>query len=243
MAHNTIVIVDHKYDAKAIEKAAVGGKIQVETIAKAIMNIKLPDWTNAVNNNQIQKNIHGVIWTYSEKSTISVTKASQSFIKEKAKNTIPKLNINLPIITILLQREKKLIKMAPVNINGKATMETFKLNQTTHKTELVNIVPIFDPRITANADVSERIQVHTKAKTKTEITFELCNIAVIKIQLKKDLCTEDVNFFNKFLNHQLVTEETACSKYVIQNRKNQSHHRNCNIHCNIKFEWIIKNYN
>ena len=141
-----------------------------------------------------------------------MTKLNQSFIKEKAKNIIPKLNINLPIITTLLQREKKLIKMAPININGRAMIETFRLNHTTHKTELVNIVPMFDPRITANADVSERIHVHTKAKTKTEITFELCNIAVINIQLKKDLCTDEVNFFNKFLNHQLVTEETACSK-------------------------------
>jgi hypothetical protein len=66
--------------------------------------------------------------------------------------------------------------------------------------------------MTANADVSERIHVHTKASTSTETTFELCNIVVINIQLQKDFKTDDVNFFNKFLNHQLVNEETACSK-------------------------------
>jgi hypothetical protein len=60
--------------------------------------------------------------------------------------------------------------------------------------------------------VSERTHVHTKARTNTEITLELCNIVVINIQLQKDFNTDEVNFFNKFLNHPLVTEETACSK-------------------------------
>lgn len=212
IAHNTIVIVDHKYDANAIENAAEGGKIPIDTIANDITNIKLPDWTNAVKNNPIQKNIHGLIWIYSVKSTISVTKANQSFIKENAKNIIPKLNINLLIATTLLQREKKFIQIAPRNISGKAIIETFKLNHTTHKTELVIIVPILDQRITANADVSERTHVHTKARTNTEITLELCNIVVINIQLQKDFSTDEVNFFNKFLNQPLVTEETACSK-------------------------------
>ena len=118
-------------------------------------------------------------------------------------------------------------------INGNAIIDTSKLNHTIHKTELVIIVPILDQRITANADVRERIPVHTNASTSTETTFELCNIVVIKIQLQKDLRTDDVNFFSKFLNHQFVTEETACSKYHIQNRKNPSHHMNCNIHSSI----------
>jgi hypothetical protein len=73
-------------------------------------------------------------------------------------------------------------------------------------------VPTFDQRITANADVSERIQVHTNANTSTETTLELSNIVVINIPLPKDFGTEDVNFLNKFLNQPLVTEETACSK-------------------------------
>lgn len=60
--------------------------------------------------------------------------------------------------------------------------------------------------------MSERIHVHTKAKTRTETTFELSNIVVINIPLQKDLRTEDVNFFNRFLNQPFVTEETACSK-------------------------------
>ena len=74
------------------------------------------------------------------------------------------------------------------------------------------IVHTLDPRITANADVRDNIQVQTKAKTKIDTTFELSKIAVINIQLQKDFRSDDVNFFNKFLNHQFVTEETACSK-------------------------------
>ena len=198
--------------ANAIEKAASGGKIHADTIARDIINIKLPDCTNIVNNSHIQKNIRELIWTYSVKSTISVTKANQSFINENAKNIIPRLNTNLLNISALLQRDRKDNHIAPKNINGKANIETFKLNHTIHNTELVIIVPILDQRMTANADVRERIHVHTKASTSTETTFELCNIVVINIQLQKDFKTDDVNFFNKFLNHQLVNEETACSK-------------------------------
>lgn len=141
-----------------------------------------------------------------------MTNANQSFINENARKITPKLNINLLIATTLLQRDKKLIQIAPKNINGKASTETFKLNHTIHKAELVIMVPIFDPRITANAEVSDKIHVQTNANTSTETTFELCNIVVIKIQLQKDFKTDDVNLFNKFLNHQFVTDETACSK-------------------------------
>lgn len=116
------------------------------------------------------------------------------------------------IATILSRRDRKFIQIAPKKTNGKAIIDTFKLNHTIHKTELVNIVPIFDHSITANADVSERIHVHTNANTSTETTFELCNIVVIRIQLQKDLVTEDVNLFIRFLNHPLVMEATACSK-------------------------------
>ena len=242
IAHNTIVIVDPKYVANAIENAASGDKIPADTIARDMINIKLHDCTSIVRSNQIQKNIHGLIWTYSVKSTISVTKANQSFIKEKAKKIIPKLNKNLLIVTTLLRRVRKANQIAPKNTNGKANIETFKLNHTIHKTELVIMVPILDPRITANADVRERIHVHTNASTSTETTFELCNIVVIKIQLQKDLRTDDVNFFNKFLNHQFVTEETACSKYHIQNRKNHNHHINCNIHSRIYLNQYDKNW-
>ena len=73
-------------------------------------------------------------------------------------------------------------------------------------------VPTLDPKITANADVRDSIHVQTNANTRTETTFELSNIVVIKIQLQKDFNLDEVNFFNKFLNHQFVNEETACSK-------------------------------
>jgi hypothetical protein len=74
------------------------------------------------------------------------------------------------------------------------------------------MVHTLDPRITANADVKDNIPVQTKASTNTETTFELSKIAVIKIQLQNDFKTDDVNFLSKFLNHQFVTEDTACSK-------------------------------
>lgn len=212
IAHNTIVIVDHKYVENAIANAASAGNIPADTIASDIINIKLHDCTNTVSTNQIPKKNHGLIFTYSDKSTISVKKANQSFIKENAKNITPRLNINLLTATTLSQRERKLIQIAQKNTSGNAIIETFKLNHTIHKTELVNIVPMLDQRITANADVSERIHVHTNANTSTETTFELCNIVVINIQLQKDLVTDEVNLFIKFLNHPLVTEETACSK-------------------------------
>ena len=199
-AHKTIVIVDQRYDAKAIAKADSGDKMPADTIASEIINIKVPDCTKIVNINQIQKKNRGDILIYSEKSTISVTNASQSFIKEKAKNIIPKLNINLLTVTALLQRERKLIHMAPRKIR-----DTLKLNHTIHRAAPVIIVPIFDQRITAKAEVSDNIPVQTNANTKTETTFELSKIVVINIPLQKDLRTDDVNFFNKFLNHQFVT--------------------------------------
>ena len=207
-----MVIVDQRYVENAIANAASGGNIPADTIASDIINIKLHDCTNSVSNNQIQKKNHGLIFTYSERSIILVKKANQSFINENAKKITPRLNINLLIATTLSQREKKLIHIAPKNTNGNAIIVTFKLNHTIHKTELVNIVPILDQSMTANAEVSERIHVHTNASTRTDTIFELCNMVVINIQLQKDLVTEEVNFFIKFLNHQLVMDETACSK-------------------------------
>ena len=239
-AHKTIVIVDQRYDANAIAKADSGDKMPADTIASEIINIKVPDCTKIVNNNQIQKKNRGDILIYSEKSTISVTNANQSFINEKAKNIIPKLNINLLTVTTLLQRERKLIHIAPRKIRGNAIIDTLKLNHTIHRAAPVIIVPIFDQRITAKAEVNDNIPVQTNASTRTETTLELSKIVVIKIQLQKDLRTDDVNFFNKFLNHQFVTEETVCSKYHIQNRKKPSHHMNCNIHSNIATNWMIK---
>lgn len=110
------------------------------------------------------------------------------------------------------EREKKLNHTAQRNIKGNAILATFKLNPTTHNNDAVIQVPTFDQRITANAAVRERTQVHTNAKTRTDTTLELSSIVVINIQLQKDFGTDDVNLFNKFLNHQCVTEETACSK-------------------------------
>ena len=205
-------MVDQRYAANDIENAASGGKIPADTIASDMMNIKLHDCTNTVNNNHIQKKNRGLIFIYSVKSTISVKNPNQSFINEKARKITPRLNINLLTATTLSQRVKKFIPIAHKNTKGKAIVSTFKLNHTIHNIELVNIVPTLDQSITANADVNERIHVHTNANTRTDITFELCNIVVINIQLQKDLGTDDVNLFNKFLNHPLVTEETACSK-------------------------------
>ena len=137
---------------------------------------------------------------------------NHSFIKEKARNIIQKLRKNLLITTSFGQRERKLSHKAHKKIKGKAILATSKLKPTAHNNEVVIHVPTFDPRITANAEVNERIHVQTKANTSTETTFELSNIVVISIQLQKDLGTDDVNIFNRFLNHPLVTEETACSK-------------------------------
>ena len=91
-------------------------------------------------------------------------------------------------------------------------MATFKLRPTIHNNEAVIHVPTFDQRITAKADVRDKIHVQTNANTRTETTFELSKIVVIKIQLQKDFGTEDVNLFSKFLNHPFVIEEIACSK-------------------------------
>lgn len=122
-----------------------------------------------------------------------------------------KLSKNFPIASTLFQRERKFIHIAHKRIKGKAIKDTLKLNQTIHKIEVGIMVPMFTQRITANAEVKDSIPVQTKAKTNTDITFELCNIVVIRIQLKKDLGTDDVNFFIKFLNHQLENPATACS--------------------------------
>jgi hypothetical protein len=125
-----------------------------------------------------------------------------SFIKENARNIIPKLRKNLLIDTTFGQREKKFIHIAHMNINGNAIFATSKLSQTTHKSDDVIHVPTLDQRITANADVKDNIQVQTNANTRTETTLELSNIVVIRIQLQKDFNLDEVNFFNKFLNHQ-----------------------------------------
>lgn len=113
--------------------------------------------------------------------------------------------------SILFQRERKFINIAHKRIRGKASIDTLKLNQTIHRIEVGIIVPIFTQRITANADVNDNIPVQTKANTNTDITFELCNIVVTKIHVQKDFRTVDVNFFIKFLNHQLENPATACS--------------------------------
>ena len=96
-------------------------------------------------------------------------------------------------------------------INGNAIIDTSKLNHTIHKIEVGIIVHIFTHRMTANAEVKDNIPVQTNANTNTDITFELCKIVVIKIQLQKDFNTDDVNFFIKFLNHQFENHATACS--------------------------------
>ena len=110
------------------------------------------------------------------------------------------------------QRERKFIHIAHRNINGNAIFATSKLKPTTHRSEAVIQVPTLDQRITANADVKDKIHVQTNARTRTETTFELSKIVVIKIPLQKDFNLDEVNFFNKFLNHQFVREATACSK-------------------------------
>ena len=212
IAHNTMVIVDPRYVENAIAKADSTGKIPAETIVNVIININVHDWTKTVNNNHIQKKNHGLIFAYSEKLTISVTNANQSFISENAKNISQKLNKNLLIASTFHQRDKKFIQIAHKNINGKAIIETFKLKPTIQRIEEESIVPTLDQRITAKADVKDKIPVQTKASTNTETTFELSKILVIKIQLQKDFRTDDVNLLNKFLNHQFVIEETACSK-------------------------------
>ena len=170
----------------------------------------LPDCTNKVNISQKRKNNRGLIHINIERSTL-VIKVKPFFIKENAKKINPKLSRNFHTASILLQREKKFINTAHNRINGNAIIDTSKLNQTIHKIEVGIIVHIFTHRMTAKAEVKDNIPVHTNASTKTDITFELCKIVVIKIQLQNDFGTDEVNFFIKFLNHQLEKPATACS--------------------------------
>lgn len=142
---------------------------------------------------------------------MSVKKPNHCFMKENARKINPKLSINFQIVSILVQRERKFTKTAHKNINGNAIILTSKLNHTTHKTEVGIIVHTFTQRITANAEDKDKIHVHTNANTKTDITFELCKIIVINIQLRNDFGIDDVNFFIKFLNHQPEKFATDCS--------------------------------
>ncbi len=210
IAHIIMVIVDHKYHQNIIGNANVGDKIHDHTVASTIINVILPDWTKIVNISQKRKKIRGLIHVKIDRST-SVRKLNPSFINENAKKISHKLSKNFPVASTLFQRERKFIHIAHRRINGNAIKDTLKLSQTIHKIEVGIMVPIFTQRITANAEVKDSIPVQTKANTKTDITFELCNIEVIKIQLRKDLGTDDVNFFIKFLNHQLENPATACS--------------------------------
>ena len=212
IAHKTIVIVDPKYVANIIAKDCSGCNIHEYANVRDMINIIVHDWTNVVNNHQIRKKIQGLIVAYSPKSKISVINHSHSFIKENARNIIPKLRKNLLIDTAFVRRERKFTHIAQKNIKGSAIFATSKLNQTIPKSEAVIQEPTFDHKIIANADVRERIQVQTKANTRTDTTFELCNIVVINIPLPNDFILEDVNFFKKFLNHQFVSQETDCSK-------------------------------
>ena len=132
-------------------------------------------------------------------------------MKEKAKKISHKLNKNFPIASTLFQRERKFIQIAHKRIKGNAIIDTSKLNQTIHKIEVGIIVPIFTQRITANAEVKDNIPVQTKANTNTDMMFELCRIVVTNIHVQKDLGTDDVNFFIKFLNHHPEKPATACS--------------------------------
>ena len=190
----------------------MAGIIPDDTKARDMIKVIVQDWIRSVNHNHIKKKIHGLNLKYSVKSMLSVKNHNHSFIKEKAKNIIPKLRKNLLNITEVDEREKKLNQIAQKNINGKAILATFRLKPTTHNNDAVIPVPTFDQRITAKAAVRERTHVHTNANTRTETTLELSSIVVINIQLQKDFGTDDVNLFNKFLNHQWVTEDTACSK-------------------------------
>lgn len=167
---------------------------------------------SVVNHNPIKKKIHGLACKYSEKATLSVKNHNHSFIKEKARNITQKLRKNLANISEVREREKKLNHIAQKNIKGNATLATFKLNHTIHNNDAVIHVPTLAHNITANADESDKIHVHTNANTSTDTTFELSNIVVINIPLQKDLNTEDVNFLSRFLNHPFVMEEMACSK-------------------------------
>lgn len=205
-----MVTVDHTYHQKIIGKANSGNKIHAEDTAKTITNVILHDWTKRVKANQKRKNSQGLIQLNKDRS-ISVKKFSQSFINEKAKKIRPKLSKNFPNASTLLQWVKKLTNIAQKNIKINAIIDTSKLNHTIHKIEVGIIVHIFVHNITARAEVKDKIHVHTKANTNTDITFELCKIVVIKIQLINDFDVEEVKFFIKFLNHHVENHETACS--------------------------------
>ncbi len=170
----------------------------------------LPDWTRIVNISQKRKNSRVLIHVNIERS-ISVKKFKPSFIKENAKNINHKLNRNFPTDSTLFQRERKFIQIAHKRIKGNAIIDTLKLSHTIHKIEVGIIVPIFTQRMTANADVKDNIPAQTNANTNTDITLELCRIVVTKIHVQKDLNTDEVNFFIKFLNHQPEKPATACS--------------------------------
>jgi hypothetical protein len=175
-----------------------------------MINVILPDCTKRVSISQKRKNNHGLIPVNIEIST-SVRKFKPFFIKEKARKIRPKLSKNFPIASSLFQRERKFINTAHKRINGNAIIDTSKLNHTIQRIEVGIIVHIFTQRITAKAEVKDNIPVQTNAKTKIDITFELCKIVVIRIQLQKDFGTDEVNFFMKFLNHQFEKPATACS--------------------------------
>ena len=188
----------------------MGDKIHDPTVANTIINVILHDCTKRVSISPKRKNNHGLIHVNIERF-ISIKKLNPFFIKENAKKIRPKLSKNFPNDSTLFQREKKFIQTAHKSINGKAIIDTSKLNQTIHKIEVGIIVHIFTQRITANAEVKDNIHAQTNANTSTDIIFELCKIVVIKIQLQKDFDTDDVNFFIKFLNHQFEKPDTACS--------------------------------
>lgn len=210
IAHTTIVIVDHKYHQNIIGSANVGDKIHVHTVANTIINVILHDWTKRVSISPNKKNNHGLIHVNIERS-ISVRNPRPFFMNEKARKIRPKLSKNFQIDSTLFRRERKFIHIAHSKINGKAIIETFKLNHTIQRIEVGIIVHIFTHRITAKAEVKDNIPVQTNANTNTDITLELWSIVVIKIPLQKDFRTDEVNFFIKFLNHQPENQATACS--------------------------------
>ena len=104
---------------------------------------------------------------------MSVRNPKPFFINEKARKISPKLSRNFQIDSILFRRERKFIHIAHNKINGKAIIETSKLNHTIQRIDVGIIVHIFTQRITAKAEVKDNIPVHTKASTNTDITFEL----------------------------------------------------------------------
>lgn len=175
------------------------------------MNVILHDWTNNVNISHNRNNIHKLIHSKIEKLRFSVKEFKPNFIKTNDKNINQRLSKNLLNNTTLSIREKKLTHTAHKNINGRATTVTSKLNHIIHKIEVGIIVQTLAHKITAKAEVNDNIPVPTKAKTNTDITLELCKTAVVKIPLKNDFTSDEVNFFIKFLNHHQENNETDCS--------------------------------